>query len=589
MVLNAPSSTTFDSRLIQNDLIVTFPMLLQTVRKLSTGLHRLIDLLARALRDRIVLARWEMLLARGLLAWALWQAIPGGTPEFSSQPYPHGLAQWIDFSWVGDKDVFGAAIVLARLGLIFYALGILAPLGLVAFLVVDVSHHTFFTSQGIQGHGSQLNALIALALLCGHVFAVFRSRSWKELLLSGSDSEQSALGWSRLMLAATYVVAGLSKIHHGGWDWWTRGESFALQILKAQDEMHFTMASPPLSASADAFGHFLETHASFADPLLLCALLMEVGAFLACTGRLPALLLGSGLVLFHLSNQWLMGLPFRGNVMMCLILFIQPLSWAVLALSQLRVLRQPARKFLEGLSTRSTAPSIWAPSVRVMLLGLMIYAVCLREDWYNVMFDEPWFWIVMSFSSLLGARTSPAPSPSVGEQMHKASLPAAARRLLTSPALLALLLGFFLLWRREWYPFSNFPMYSILPERTNALFITDLQGHLVPMKRFGFDAPTLKKLVNNELRQYKARGEIKHSSQLTHDHWVESTRNVITRMRESWTKENKRRDQGFQVHRKDYVTEDGQLITRTVLICTFQESSDGKAPLPESEQPPAGE
>jgi len=475
-------------------------------RFLSRGLSVLTGIFA----DRYHLVRWEMLLARVLLGYALWQSLPYGPPGFTDQPNPHGLAQWFDFTWISNPQTFATVLFLGKAGLIMFMLGIAAPLGLCFFLVLDVSHHTFFTSQGIFGHGGNLNSLIALALLCGHLFHAARRRSFSDLLWSRAACEQTTLASARIMLAATYVVAGLSKITFGGFDWWTRGDCFVIQMLKAQDEMDFTMVQSPLSDSAHAFSQYLVAHPHLANGMLLSALLMEVGAFLACTGRVRGLIIGGSLALFHLGNEWLMGLPFRGNLVMDIILFIQPLSWLVFGLS-----------FIPGFGTKLKSQTGMQPPVQPVI-------------------SPPW-WLQLG-------------------------------RLLAAPAVLSLFLGYFMLWRKEWYPFSHFPMYSVLATKTNALYMTDMNDTLIPFARLGLDAPTVKKLINTEMRKYKASGAVRRMSDLTDAHWTEAAEVVVKQMRENWKVQ--RGNMAFRLYRKDYTTENGVVTTKSTCIATFAPTNE---------------
>jgi len=479
------------------------------------AISRGFDVVSRFFSDRIWLAKWELVLARVLLAAVLWDALPWGAPGFTGQPYPHGLGQWIDFSFVSNAGTFHLMLTMAKVGLVMYALGIAAPLGLALFLLMDVSHHTFFSSQGIQGHGGQITSLIALALLSGHLWHVVRHRSGMGLLLSYAGNQQTSLAAARLMFAGTYVVAGLSKLKYGGFDWWTRGGNFALQMQKAQDEMAFTMVDNPLSDAAVSFGHTLVEHPQLASGMLLGGLLLELGAFLACTGRLQAAVIGIGLLMFHKGNEWLMGLPFKANVHLDVVLFIMPAYWLVLAVTKAAKLKK----------------------------------------------------------STLDATAAPAPGVAIPPTATtSASWPRRVGRFLAAPALLSIALAFFMLWRGEWYPFSNFPMYSILPPSANTLYITDLDGKLIPMQKVGLDSPTMKKMLTSELRKYKADGRVRRMADLTDDNWREAAEKIVAQIR-TWKKQ--RIDKAFQLHRKDYFIENDMMASRTVHIATF--TPDGPA------------
>ncbi len=59
------------------------------------------------------------------------------------------------------------------------------------------------------------------------------------------------------------------------------------------------------------------------------------------------------------------------------------------------------------------------------------------------------------------------------------------------------------------FPFSNFPMYSNLPEGADGVFVTTEKGEFVPMTRtFNVSSQTSRKMFTRELKTIlKARGE----------------------------------------------------------------------------------
>ena len=63
------------------------------------------------------------------------------------------------------------------------------------------------------------------------------------------------------------------------------------------------------------------------------------------------------------------------------------------------------------------------------------------------------------------------------------------------------------------FPFSNFPMYSILPESTMCVRVTDGDGKLIPVQlAFSVQASILKKQMVRELQEMKAQKKIKRLS-----------------------------------------------------------------------------
>ncbi|TLD71762.1 hypothetical protein FEM03_06385 [Phragmitibacter flavus] len=445
--------------------------------------------------------RWEAILTRCLLAWLLWNALPYAIPPWTSQPHPTGLGHFFDFTWLSTPANYELANLVSRSGIILFALGVLPVFGLCGFLVLDISLHSLASSQGFQGHGAQVNGLLALGLLGGYLWhAAQRWKVWnplhQPLLFDAGSAAASALQGARIMLAATYVVSGLSKVTKGGIDWPLRGDSFVLQILKAQDEMRATHIHTELTSSAVAFGEFLAAHPALASLMLCGALALELGAFLALLGRRWALAIGIGLLVFHKSNHWLMGLPFKANQWALWFLFIMPLHWLV---------QIPKSLYYKN----KTISDQHAPS--------------LLPIW---------------------------------------------KRLAKHPVTIALLLAFFLLWRGDWYPFSNFPMYSSLKASTNSLLATDLNGNLIPFQSLGTNAPTVKKMLRTELKLRRDAGEFKSYDDVQPGTYRAAIEKVVAAMMAVPGSEFQSH-QAFRIVRKDYVAKDGEVIINSQILGEF--------------------
>ncbi len=63
---------------------------------------------------------------------------------------------------------------------------------------------------------------------------------------------------------------------------------------------------------------------------------------------------------------------------------------------------------------------------------------------------------------------------------------------------------------KEQFPFSNFPMYSVLPDSTICLQLTDAQDKVIPIVPvFGGAITVLKKQLNNEIKVVQSKSAIK--------------------------------------------------------------------------------
>lgn len=63
---------------------------------------------------------------------------------------------------------------------------------------------------------------------------------------------------------------------------------------------------------------------------------------------------------------------------------------------------------------------------------------------------------------------------------------------------------------KEEFPFSNFPMYSVLPDSTICLQLTDADDHIIPIVPvFGGAITVLKKQLNHEVKMVQEKSAIK--------------------------------------------------------------------------------
>lgn len=465
----------------------------------------------------ITMPRWEAILTRVFLAWLLWKALPNSPTSWTEQPHPVALGQWLDCTWTSNPVLFERALLAAKAGLLFFALGIFPIFGLCAFLVLDISLHTLASSQGFQGHAAQLNAMMALGMVVAYLWhSVTHWRGHtilhQPLICDTGGAATTALQGARIVLASSYVVSGLSKITRGGLDWPTHGNHFVLQILKAQDEIRATHIHPHISESAIAFGEYLTANPWLATVMLFIALSLELGAFIALFNRRLALFFGAGLYTFHECNDWLMGLPFNGNQWALLFLFIMPLFWMVKVPTVL----------IKGRKTATYSP-VFLPHAPV--------------------------W----------------------------------QRILRHPATISVLTAFFLLWRKDWYPFSHFPMYSKLSKSTTSLLATDFEGKTIPFMSMGTNAPNMKKLLRTELLALVKEGRYAKVSEIPLEEYepiIERLVHIL--MKNSYASPRNRELPSFRLIQKNYLAKQDSIEVTSRVIGEYHSRSGIK-------RSPAGE
>ena len=97
----------------------------------------------------------------------------------------------------------------------------------------------------------------------------------------------------------------------------------------------------------------------------------------------------------------------------------------------------------------------------------------------------------------------------------------------TIPYKFMLVLLLLSLWLGEWYPISNFPMYSGFTYSSDFVYISDSQDRPIPLQiEFGFRTAFLKKAYNSRLKQLSNQ---KNSNQNINEDLQESLKQLLVK------------------------------------------------------------
>ena len=123
------------------------------------------------------------------------------------------------------------------------------------------------------------------------------------------------------------------------------------------------------------------------------------------------------------------------------------------------------------------------------------------------------------------------------------------------------------------FPFSDFPMYSVLPDSLISMRITDAEAKLLPsVPAFNVGTTVIKKQMARELNEMKARGEIKLIKKPPLDACKKAGQNVL-----NWLLENhapldpKLSGAVIRLEQTTYTVSNGTITTTTDVI------AEGKA------------
>ncbi len=306
--------------------------------------------------DPPVFAGWELTIMRVLFAGLLlnffsngwWNFLPElltspaegfrhiflfPPPTVTSQPHPHGIANWFDLSFIrGDMFPVLRGLLLVSIGL--YAAGLVLPLSLGYILWFMVCLVSLRLSQGYTGHSGQVVGLGVLAQWLGCLAGPLWKREpgwWRAWLLSRGVDFALPARLTREAVVAAYVVAGVTKLIASRGRWLSEAPNFVLQMQKASDETWYSLAFRPNGEGVQAW---LLAHPWACMLFLLPGLLLEQAAFLMLFNRRMSALFALGLVSFHLVLAYLMNLSFLQNQVALWVYFINVPGWLVLWLRE---------------------------------------------------------------------------------------------------------------------------------------------------------------------------------------------------------------------------------------------------------------
>jgi hypothetical protein len=284
-------------------------------------------------------APWELLLMRVFFAGALAYSIRENWPTFTSQPVPHGLARWFDFSFLSNPSLFSLLEPVCWVCLGVYAAGFLPvlSLGFVSFLGIGAG--TLMNSQGAIGHTTQLLVMVVTAqFLCYAWFAA----SENNFLSPSQNAHTWAADWSKVVIAAGYTVSGVVKLVRTEGEWIARSPLLSLQLMKTNEMDYYNRLMEGQSFWADTFPRILVEHPWLAWIIFGLGLFLELFCFLAMLGRVWALAFGASLIVMHLTISKIMRLSFEEHMLLLLIFFVNVPFWAAWLVNRTRQRRRPA-------------------------------------------------------------------------------------------------------------------------------------------------------------------------------------------------------------------------------------------------------
>jgi hypothetical protein len=305
---------------------------------------------------RAVYSAAEYFIMRVLFAWVLfgsfrlagynafdWFASKGRGPFQPTEP--RSIAQFMDVTWIIDPAWIPWFAAMVCGGLVLLILGVMPVLsaGLLLFLHMNIGALENSTGKKVD-HASQLLCFVLLAILLAGIYdyvqalrhsgraglvEVLKSRwSWLAYLLRhpgcwirragnhveilAERSRSRAVYTVQQLIAAGYVVSGISKLWISKGKWIQESENIHLQFLKNQKYEYYETLNPNVATPWAI--DFVMNYPVLAKCVLACGLLLEVFCFVALANRVSLLVFGISLILMHHMIAQLMSLFFDFNI-----------------------------------------------------------------------------------------------------------------------------------------------------------------------------------------------------------------------------------------------------------------------------------
>jgi len=252
---------------------------------------------------------WELRLQRLALAVLIVLRLPN-LPRDVSQPFPAGIARWIDFTFLADSRIDVCVSTLFAGALALYVLGRALPLATGILMAVWVAYGALANSQGGIGHHTQLLGLVLLAQCLAHLRAALARLPAAR---RAAAAQALAVDYTVQVIVACYVLAGLMKVVLSRGLWFVQIPFIASDIAKTHSQVYASTGELALLGRADWLATFALSHPMLMRLLVGPSLLLELCTPLALLGRRSALLIGLGLIAMHRGIDFLMLIQFREN------------------------------------------------------------------------------------------------------------------------------------------------------------------------------------------------------------------------------------------------------------------------------------
>jgi hypothetical protein len=228
--------------------------------------------------------------------WLLVMARVALLNKYQGQPFPEGITRCFNCSVLVESPWSYIVMAVAAVLVVLYISEKYMLPALIGIALISVSVLSVERSHGVYSR-DELWSMLFIAQAIAYARYTWAKNEFKQT----TTPFNVAMFYSIQMIAAAYVMTGLTKVLTSGFDWVAHSPNIALQVNKIfqQLEIEFGWVS-------DNFYHrmvlsIIHDYPNFIRLLFVGAVAIELGAFLALFSRSAAKKYGYVLLLLHLG------------------------------------------------------------------------------------------------------------------------------------------------------------------------------------------------------------------------------------------------------------------------------------------------
>ena len=247
---------------------------------------------------------------------------------YEKQAVPVGVAKLFDLTWLHEPWAYPAFVTLAVIGLISYVMGRGLVVSLPMLVILHTLMRTYENSQGSIHHSHHMITLVLLAQAVVVVVIKVRERRLgkRDAEASSAQLRSYLLFYTQGMVAATYVIAALSKAINSKLMWVWNSPYIAFDFVKAQRQTYYKQLDPAYAGGTEA-AEWVLSHPMMSRVAFGGAFFLELLALVALRNRPWAFWTGLALISLHRGIFYIMHLRFYNSELVLLIFFLNFPYW----------------------------------------------------------------------------------------------------------------------------------------------------------------------------------------------------------------------------------------------------------------------